>query len=728
MRKRSIAAGLLTGVGSFVLATAAQAQASAPDTQSDGGAAANSQSEALTAEAGGDIVVTAQKRAERLQDVPVSITAFTGETLARAQIQSATEIARQAPNFRVSVLGNEDQPKFSIRGVSTSDFNLNTASPTGVFYDEVYVASQALGGSSLFDVERIEVLRGPQGTLFGKNTTGGAVSIITRAPSMAADVGGYLNLQAGNNDYFHADGALDVPLVQDRLGVRVAFTASTSKGWIDNVTGRDLSTISSNALRFSAKYQDDADFTATLRIGRSRSNPTNIGPIVNGFGPGGVSSTGVNPRINPLTGQPLGQRQGAYNVIGEIRAYGDNANLTLTKGLGDLTLTSITSVIKGQFLNTVDVDGTNLDALQINFADHSKEYSQDLRLSSDFSGPFDFTAGLYYFKDIADIDTDYFIAGHSFTLAQSYRQTRTSYAAYADATLEFAEGSTLYGGLRYTSDHGRLKRFEVVPTIALQPTLKYNDAKPSGRIGLRQKFTNDIMAYAQFSRGYRSSGFNGGALSSAADITVARPEFLNSYEAGIKSQLFDRKLTLNLSAFHYDYRDQQFINVVTVTSVGLVNAGRSKIDGLEAEVILRPAAGLSINAGLGLLDARYTQLVLNGVDLSGNRMIEAPKSTVNFGLDYTAPIGNGDIAFHVDGTAIGKVFFSAQNNQDQAGALFDLNARLSYKASAGWSVGLWAKNLTNNSVVTGAVSVDAISQFTTMPFPRRYGLEVGFAF
>ena len=168
--------------------------------------------------------------------------------------------------------------------------------------------------------------------------------------------------------------------------------------------------------------------------------------------------------------------------------------------------------------------------------------------------------------------------------------------------------------------------------------------------------------------------------------------------------------------------------MVTVTSVGLVNAGRSKIDGIEAEIILRPADGLSINAGLGLLDARYTQLVLSGVDLSGNRLIEAPKSTVNFGLDYTTPVGDGDIAFHVDGTAISKVFFSAQNNQDQARSLFDLNAKLSYKASAGWSVGLWAKNLTKNSVVTGAVTVDPISQFTTKPYPRRYGIEVGFAF
>lgn len=724
MKAQNLGVGLLTGVALFALAPVAQAQA----VESTAAVDATGASATETPDTSGEIVVTAQKRAERIQDVPVSITAFTGEALERAQIGSATELARQAPNFRVSVLGNEDQPKFSIRGVSTSDFNLNTASPTGVFYDEVYVASQALGGSSLFDVERIEVLRGPQGTLFGKNTTGGAVSIITRAPSMEADVSGYINVQAGNNDYFHADGALDVPLVQDRLGMRIAFTTSSSKGWIDNVTGPDLSTISSHALRFSAKYQDDADFTATLRINHSRSNPSNIGPIVNGFGAGGVSSTGINPRVDPVTGQPLGRRQGAYNVNGEIRAYGDSANLTLTKGFGDLTLTSISSALKGQFLNTVDVDGTNVDALQINFADHSKEYSQDLRLSSDFSGPFDFTAGLYYFKDIADIDTDYFIAGHSFTLAQSYRQTRTSYAAYVDATFEFGPSSTLYGGLRYTSDHGRLKRFEVVPTITLQPTIEYNDAKPSGRIGLRHKFTSDIMAYAQYSRGYRSSGFNGGALTSAADINVARPEFLDSYEAGIKSQFLDRKLTLNLSAFHYDYTDQQFINVVTVTSVGLVNAGRSKIDGIEAELIVRPATGLSINAGLGLLDARYKELILNGVDLSGNRLIEAPKSTMNFGLDYTAPVGSGDIAFHVDGTRISKVFFSAQNNQDQAGSVFDLNTKLSYKAAAGWSVALWGKNLTNNSEVTGAVSVDALSQFTTQPFPRRYGLEVGFAF
>ncbi|MFT5760828.1 MAG: iron complex outermembrane receptor protein, partial [Alteromonadaceae bacterium] len=179
------------------------------------------------------IIVTSQKRSERLQDIPVSVTAFSSRALKVSNAESGIEIVRQTPNLVASVLGNESQPKFSLRGVSSSEFNLNAVSPTGVFYDEVYISAQYLGGAQTFDLERIEVLRGPQGTLFGKNTTAGAVNYISATP--AYDFEGDLSVTYGSKNYRQLKGAVEAPLVDDRLTARIAFDVADSDGYIENV-------------------------------------------------------------------------------------------------------------------------------------------------------------------------------------------------------------------------------------------------------------------------------------------------------------------------------------------------------------------------------------------------------------------------------------------------------------------------------------------------------------
>src|SRR6185369_1374980 len=236
-----------------------------------------------------EVVVTAQKRSERLQDVPVSITALSADQLVGLKLNSGTDVAKYTPNLRISNAGNEDQPKISIRGVSQFDFNLNASSPTGVFYDEVYIASQFLGGPQIYDMQRVEVLRGPQGTLFGKNTTAGAVDFITRAPSFGGEHNAYVTGEAGSNDYYRFEGATDVPIVEGKFAARVAFNTSQSDGWVKNVNpdanARDLSSINNHAFRATFAYKDEQGFDATLRLWATRSSPTAIGIIAEGTCP-----------------------------------------------------------------------------------------------------------------------------------------------------------------------------------------------------------------------------------------------------------------------------------------------------------------------------------------------------------------------------------------------------------------------------------------------------------
>jgi iron complex outermembrane receptor protein len=239
---------------------------------------------------------------------------------------------------------------------------------------------------------------------------------------------------------------------------------------------------------------------------------------------------------------------------------------------------------------------------------------------------------------------------------------------------------------------------------------------------------DDVMIFGQYARGYRSSAFNGGALTNPADLNVAEPEKLDAYELGLKSQWFDRRVTFNVSAFLYNFSNQQFINLVGINNQQLVNAGKSRIKGLEFELVARPTDRLTFNAGLGLLDAKYRKLTLNGVDLSGNDLIEAPDYSLNLGGDYRIPIGDeGALTFHADATRVGSQFFQASNSPlSKAEAFWDVGARIAFREPSGrFEIAIYGKNLTDNRELTGIV-VDPTSQtrFATVPYPRRFGVEL----
>lgn len=692
-----------------------------------------------------EVIVTAEKREARLQDVPVSITSISEKQLQASNLNSGAEIARLTPNLRVSNLGNEDQPKFSMRGVATPDFDLNSNSPTGIFYDEVYVASQFLGGPQIFDLARVEVLRGPQGTLYGKNTTGGAVNFITRAPTF--DIDGELSVQAGNNAFWHASGAFNTPLVDDKLAMRIAFNASKSDGWVKNYNpaGEDLSSIDNHAFRVSFLYRPTDDFDATLRLFTSRANPTNIGVVNVGLLPGGGNAFGVNPRINPLNGTAFDNHEGYYDRTGgQIKADGDGATLTVNKRFGDLTVTSISNYTKGSFLNNVDGDGSIAPLLAIDFYADTREWSQDLRVSTNFDGPFNLIAGLYYGHDEVAIRTDWNFFAGAIIRNQRYDQERNSYAIYADGAYDVTAADQIYAGLRWTHDKGAISNFRVAgagaPPITPQPTKSYDDSAPTGRVGLRHKFSDDIMAYVQYARGYRSSAINGAALFNPADINVAEPEALNSYEVGLKTQLFERRLTLNSSAFYYDYQNQQFINTVSIGQSNVVNAGAAKLYGLEVEAVAQLTAELTVRAGGSLLHTEYTELTLNetiggvltAVNLKGKELIEAPHQSFNVAADYVLPVGNdGRINLHFDANYVGSQYYTPQNRPlSRLPSYWESNARVGYGRGR-WEVAAWVKNLGDNDTPGGLVGPDTTTFqqiFLAPTYPRRYGVELNYRY
>jgi iron complex outermembrane recepter protein len=715
-----------------------------------------------------EVVVTAQKREERLQDVPVSITALSGDQLISLKLNSGTDIAKYTPNLRISNAGNEDQPKISIRGLSQFDFNLNASSPTGVFYDEVYIASQFLGGPQIYDMQRVEVLRGPQGTLFGKNTTAGAVDYITRSPGFGDERHAYLAGEMGSNEYYRAEGATDIPLVEGKLAARLAFNASQSDGWVDNVnrdaSARDLSSINNHAMRATLAYKNEG-FDATLRLWANRSSPTAIGIIAQGTCPSyclnipplgiiapttpNTEITGVNPRLNPYTGQPLDLREGAYDRSGSIKVKGDGTYLTLNNTVGDYTFTSVTSFLKGDFTNLVDGDGSIRNLFTLDFYAKTKEYSQDLRITSHFTGRFNFIGGLYYFHDEVDPSTTARF-GDVLQVLQpagapptTYEQTRTSIAAYVDGTFSLTSQAEIYLGVRETREKGDIDNF--VAGGAPPLSVGYKETEPSGRAGMRFRATDDLMLYGQYSRGYRSSALNGNA-GCASELNVAKPEFLNSFELGLKSQWLDRRLTFNTALFYYDFSNQQFRAPATGVSpcpgsanpIGtvLLNAAKARIYGIEIETLARVTRDFTIMVGIGALDSKYKDLVLadsiNGgfADLSGNHLLEAPPYTANLALDYAVPFERFKLGLHADANWTGKQYFTAFNDTQPYGgdvsvAHWESNARISIGSIDGkYDFGIWGKNLNENDARTFSTNPAAFGiRFTTVPYPRRYGAD-----
>ena len=333
-------------------------------------------------EQAGEIIVTANKRSENLQDVPISLSAVAGDALEKGRTTQIDELVTKVPNLQLTSTVGENTPIFALRGVSLNDFSLNQSGPVATYYDEVYKGNFALLGIALFDQERVEVLRGPQGTLYGKNTTGGAVNLISRAPKLG-QTEGYFNLGYGNFDRIDVNGAINTP-IGENAALRVAGTFARADGWFENVLpGQpDLASVREYGVRAALYFEPSDTVDITLRASTSYQNPRNYGIFAQ---PEAVNRPGLE------------RREIAANETSRRRARTYSLALTANIDLSDtLSLTSITSWDKGSLNFVEDTDGQGIALLEIPYSARANQIAQDLRLSSDFDGPFNFILGAYY--------------------------------------------------------------------------------------------------------------------------------------------------------------------------------------------------------------------------------------------------------------------------------------------------------------------------------------------
>jgi len=366
-----------------------------------------------------EVLITAQKRTESLQDVPISVSALSSGDLEGLQLRTSSEIAAQVPNMQISTPLGDGFPVVSLRGISMSDFSLNQSSPVAIYVDEVYKGNPALQGVQLYDLERVEVLRGPQGTLYGKNTTGGAVNFITQRAGFEQEA--YITAGVGTYSRKELQGAFQTVLIDDALAMRVAGTWVESDGWKENkIPGiDDANAIDEWGGRISFAYTPRDELEFLLRVSSSDSSPVNYG-ITAEPGPSGVGN--FMYELFGIAGELAGGTNGG-NATSYTRAHLDDFDiesnrdakreietsavaLTVNWDLSaGLTLTSITSWDEGSFFSPEDTDGSPLQTVEADYGSDADQISQDLRLTSSFDGDFNFIAGLYYANETIDAQT-----------------------------------------------------------------------------------------------------------------------------------------------------------------------------------------------------------------------------------------------------------------------------------------------------------------------------------
>ena len=731
--KSCLAKGLLA---LLLTSAASAAYAQGADASSDGAAVE-------------EVIVTAAKRAENLQDVPISVSAITGDALARGRVTQVDELVTRVPNLQLSSTVGDNTPIFALRGVSMSDYSLNQSSPVATYYDEVYKGNFALLGVSMFDLERVEVLRGPQGTLYGKNTTGGAVNLITRAPKLG-QTSGNLSAGYGNYDRIDLNGAINLPL-GETAALRIAGVYANADGWFENVLpGKpDMQSVSEYGLRASLLFEPSDRVRFILRGSTSYQNPRNYGIYAQ---PEAVNRPG------------LGKRQIASDFTDRRKARTYSVSLTGNFDVSEtLTVTSITSWDKGSLHINEDTDGQASELLEIPYVDRAEQFAQDLRLTSDFDGPFNYILGAYYNHEKVfnqatlgigkDIDSDGlpgvteadcaigFPVGCLFD--NSFDQVKESFALYSDVSFDLTEQLKLRGGLRYTHDDGKQKNARadafgangvLLANLIPPMSLHYETDNISGKIGLDYTLSNGALLYGNYSRGYRGRSFNAQAFFDPSELSIAKPETVDAFEAGAKTQFADRRVTLNMAAFYYRYENQQFINVDPLTAAQtLQNIPRSRIMGGEVELIARASERLTLRGGLGLVDTKIEKGVVSGVDVAGNELANAPAVTLNAGVDATVMDGDtGKLSLHGDLSYASSQFFEVLNvpRLKQDGYAL-VSAHIDWESPDGrWNASVWGKNLTDEFYF--ASRIDLLTGFgldyNHVGAPRTYGVTVGYSF
>ncbi len=674
-----------------------------------------------------EIIVTAQRREQNLQDVPISITAFTEAELEARSISNLSDAVLFAPNVAVTAGPNGgDDGGFFIRGVGQLDNSITVDPGVGVYIDEVYIARLQASSIGLLDIERIEVLRGPQGTLFGRNTIGGAISVITRAPSFS-DVSGRVRAIYGSRDRFELAGSLNIPL-SDIAAVRATLFTRHQTGFGRNVyTGDTFGDVEEYGGRARLRLQpsDAVEINLSLDYAAGRGSPSH--QVSRGFNPRSGITVPIPPPGRPFflpgvspTGVPFPVGVGADRSsdrslnfsstppINNVDNAGASANVSID--LSDsLLLRSITGfrLYKEQTFN--DFDATGFVFYDTNNEIDQQQFSQELQLAGEIGDRANFLLGAYYFQE--DVYNRISICtgtDQPRLVNRCLRSTNRIYldvssiAVFGQASFALTDTLEVFGGARYTEETKtqsfisrldnrdrvvtRLPPFVIPAPGQVRVSLPFTTVEDtfdafSPKVGVNFELTPDISLYTSYAEGFKSGGFTG--RPSNRMVEAYDPERVTSYEAGFKALLFDRGLRFNAAVFHSDYSDIQLLVFTPISGLfDTRNAGDAQIRGFELEADGRIGSRFNYYASLGYLDASYERLSDQVANITRDTPLPlTPEWTYAVGVQYAQPLGTrgGELVLRADYNYRSQVSYQLEADPLEIQPKFDLlNLRATY--------------------------------------------------
>ncbi len=570
------------------------------------------------------ITVTALRRVQSPQDVSVALSVLSGAELIDLGVDTLNGLENFTPNLEIESQFGGGQPSYSIRGVGFRDYATLNAPTVGIYVDDVAFPVPVMTQGVLFDVERVEILRGPQGTLYGRNTTGGAIKVISARPTDEFHAG--LVVEGGRFGRVDTEGFVSGP-VSETVRIRLSGASAHGGGWQTNrETGEEIGDAEKYALRGLIEVDLSENIEALINLHGFMDDSDGLGlqlfnPSV--FGPAAhtdrrETSFGSSDEFATLVGFDAWQHPFRNNE-------GWGASLTLNAALGDVDLTYIGSFETLNRKEFNDWDALTIGAAGVFFQSSVEVTSHELRISGETANQIRWVGGFYYSdEDLNEIYQSDFVAsfGPGFAVTTPYKQDVRTLAAYLHTDFDITDRVTLVAGVRYEDEERRLRDLGTFATGfdtlnfangTVDGTLENRDLNSdnvSGKIGVNIKPAKDILLYASYSRGIKSGGFTAYNTLNPRAVDPFTPEKLNAYEAGFKTQFADGVVTMNGAVYYYDYKDQQVQSAIFDAGTGaivgrIVNAPESEIYGAELELTYRPAPWLTIGQSLGYKSGEF---------------------------------------------------------------------------------------------------------------------------
>lgn len=670
-----------------------------------------------------EVVVTARKRAESLQDVPIAITTLNADQLERVSAVSLKDLKHSIPSLHYqdrSAL----QTEITIRGVGGDARNIGLESGVGLYIDGVYAGRTSAYNIDLADIEQIEVLRGPQGTLFGKNTTGGALNITTRKPTK--DFEANATFSYGNYDAIRFKGSVSGG-ISDNLFGKLTLATWDRDGYLTNLfDGKDVQTEQRRAgraqLRFVPTDSLEINLSADLTFDRQKT-------VLNQLGSNAAFGAGF---FNP--DRFLINTDQANSTERDLFGLSMNIDYTFDSGH---KLTSITSYRDVEITVFSDIDQTPNDVFRSGpFTDFGEQFTQELRLTSPGEEFVDYVVGIFYYQQDAEALRRIFAGGNPIFFTDGPVDT-TAIAGFGNINLNLSEQLTLTAGLRVTDEEKKGNYTQTSPVAFFNksfPALKVSSTEVSWTASANYKWTDDISTYVSASRGFKSGGFNVDPLATPAPLTADEltfaPEFVTTYEIGFKSDLYDNRLRISGALFYTDYEDRQVPQFEAVGGIPTVitrNAGKAEIKGAEFEFNFVPVEQLLLFGAISYLDGEYEEFIgatATGGDFSGNTTEKTPKWNINIGAEYRARVGNGTFIVAPQYSYLGRTYLQPDNGAFNVEGGYDvINLRVGYEIRDGkYGVYFWGKNLADEQYKEFARQFSGSDQ-VLWGEPRTYGVE-----